>query len=106
MALEHSPIVMEEVTDPAELAKARAQDERFARNWTWFESHASEIYASHRGKCICIAGEEIFVADTPEEALAAAVAAHPEDDGRFTRIIPREKVTRVYVGRRRMASMR
>ena len=33
MGLEHSPIVMEEVTDPAELAKAQAQDERFARNW-------------------------------------------------------------------------
>jgi hypothetical protein len=98
MALEQSPIVMEEVTDPAELAKARAQDERFARNWAWFESHASEIYASHRGKCICIAGGEFFVADTPEEVLSAAVAAHPEDDGRFTRIIPREKVTRVDSG--------
>jgi hypothetical protein len=106
MALEHFPIVMEELTDPAELAKARAQDERFARNWAWFESHASEIYASHRGKCICIAGEEIFVADTAEEVLASAMAAHPEDDGRFTRIIPREKVTRVYVGRWRMASVR
>jgi hypothetical protein len=106
MALEHSPIVMEELTDPVELAKARAQDERFARNWAWFESHASEIYASHRGKCVCIAGEEIFVADTAEEVLASAMAAHPEDDGRFTRIIPREKVTRVYVGRWRMASVR
>lgn len=91
MALEQSPIVMEEVTDPAELAKARAQDERFARNWAWFESHASDIYASHRGKCICIAGEEIFVADTPEEVLVAAMAAHPEDDGRFTRIIRRAR---------------
>jgi hypothetical protein len=106
MALEHFPIVMEELTDPAELAKARAQDERFARNWAWFESHASEIYASHRGKCVCIAGEEIFVADTAEEVLASAIAAHPEDDGRFNRIIPREKVTRVYVGRWRMASVR
>lgn len=106
MALEQSSIVMEELTDVAELAKARVQDERFARNWAWFESHASEIYASHRGKCVCIAGEEIFVADTAEEVLASAMAAHPEDDGRFTRIIPREKVTRVYVGRWRMASMR
>jgi hypothetical protein len=106
MALEHFPIVMEELTDPAEFAKARAQDERFARNWAWFESHATEIYAPHRGKCVCIAGEEIFVADTAEEVLASAMAAHPEDDGRFTRIIPREKVTRVYVARWRMASVR
>ena len=106
MAHEQSPIVMEELTDPAELAKARAQDERFARNWAWFEAHASEIYASHRGKCVCIAGEEIFVADTAQEVLASAMAAHPEDDGRFTRIIPREKVARVDVGRWRMASVR
>ena len=37
MSLERSPIVIEEVTDAAELAKARAQDERFARNWRWFD---------------------------------------------------------------------
>ena len=30
-----SPIVMEEVTDPEELAKARAQRERFDRNSAW-----------------------------------------------------------------------
>jgi hypothetical protein len=106
MAATQSPILMEEVTDPAELAKARAQDERFARNWAWFEAHAPEIYATHRGKCICIAGEELFIADTPEEALAMAVAAHPEDDGRFTRIIPKEKVARIYGDQWRMASVR
>jgi hypothetical protein len=106
MASENSKIVLEEETDPATLANAAAQDKRFARNWAWFESHASEIYASYRGKCVCIAGEEIFVGDTPEEVIAAAMAAHPEDDGRFTRIIPQEKVPRIYVGRRCMASMR
>lgn len=89
-------IVMEEVTDPEELAKARAQDERFERNWTWFQAHTSEVYTQCRGKCICIAGEELFVADTPEEALALATAAHPEDDGRFVHYIPREKVARIY----------
>jgi hypothetical protein len=87
---------MEEVTDPAELAKARAQDERFRRNWAWFEAHAAEVYAAHRGKCVCVAGEQLFVADTPEEVLALAGAAHPEDDGRFTRYIPREKMDRIY----------
>jgi hypothetical protein len=34
MATEPVPIVMEEVTDPAELARSRARDERFQRNWT------------------------------------------------------------------------
>src|SRR5437588_7774374 len=89
-------IIMEEVTDPAELTRARAQDERFDRNAAWLQSHAAEVYPRYRGKCICIAGQELFVADTPEGALAMATAAHPEDDGRFLRYIPREKVARIY----------
>ena len=68
MTVKQAPIIiMEEVTDPAELQKARAQDERFERNWAWFEAHATEIYAAHRGKCICVAGAELFVADTPKQ---------------------------------------
>lgn len=95
-AQQRSAVVMEEVTDPEELAKARAQDERFERNWAWFQAHTAEIYTRYRGKCICIAGEELFAADTPEEALARATTAHPEDDGRFVHFIPREKVARIY----------
>jgi hypothetical protein len=104
MAEQQTPAVtMEEVTDPEELAKARAQHERFDRNWAWFQAHTPEVYARYRGKCICIAGEELFVADTPEEVLALATAAHPEDDGRFVHYIPREKVARIYANRRRVA---
>lgn len=106
MTVQQPSVIMEEVVDPVELAKARAQDERFARNWAWFEAHASEIYAIHRGKCLCVSGEELFVADTPEEALAMATTAHPEDDGRFTRIIPQEKVARIYDDQWRMAPVR
>ena len=87
---------MEEVTDPEELTRARAQRERFDRNSAWLQAHTSEIYARYRGKCICIAGEELFVADTPKEALAQARTAYPEDDGFFLRYIPREKTTRIY----------
>jgi hypothetical protein len=90
---------MEEVTDPEELAKARAQDERFERNSTWLQAHIAEIYSQYRGKCICIAGEELFVADTPQEVIDLASAAHPEDNGKLLRYIPREKVARVYAHR-------
>jgi hypothetical protein len=96
MAEKQAPIIMEEVTDPEELAKARAQRERFDRNTAWLQAHASEIYPRYRGTCICVAGEELLVADTPEEVLALAQAAHPEDDGFFLRYIPREKVARIY----------
>ena len=91
-----NPIVMELVTDPAELAKARAQDERFERNWAWWEAHSAEAYALHRGKVVCISGQELFVADSTADVLVQAEAAHPDDDGRFTCYIPRERAYRIY----------
>ena len=54
------------------------------------------LASKHRGKCICVAGEELFVADTAAEALAQATAAHPDDKGRFVHYIPKEKVPRIY----------
>ena len=96
MNRQHTPIVMEEVTDAEQLAQARRQRERFNRNSTWLQAHIAEVYALHRGKCICVAGEELFVADTVKEAIAHAIAAHPEDDGWFTRYIPKDKVARIY----------
>ncbi len=94
------PLIVEIVTDPVELAKAHAQDERFKRNLAWFDAHALEIYTKYRGKCLCVAGQELFVADTPTEVLALARAAHPDDNGRFTRIIPKERIDRIYAHRR------
>ncbi len=91
-----TPIAMEKVTDSVELTKAHAQDERFERNWAWFEAHAAEIYARHRGQVYCIAGQELFVAATPKEVLALARAAHPNDDGLFTGYIPKERTYRIY----------
>ena len=96
MANNRPPITMEEVTDPVELAKAQAQWERCDRNTAWLQAHAAEIYTRYRGKCICIAGKELFVAETPEKVLVLAKAAHPEDDGFFLHYIPREKVARIY----------
>jgi hypothetical protein len=93
-------ITIEEVTDPVELAKARAQRERFDRNAAWLQAHAAEVYERHRGRCICVAGEELFIADTPEGALALATAAHPDDNGSFVQYIPRERFARIYANRR------
>ena len=90
------PIVMEEVTDPIEIAAAKKRRAQFARNAAWLQSHAGEIYPRYRGQCICIAGEELFVAGTPEVAVALAAAAHPEDNGCFVRYIPKEMIPRVY----------
>jgi hypothetical protein len=36
------------------------------------------------------------VGDTTKAAIAQATAAHPEDEGWFTRYIPKDKVARIY----------
>jgi hypothetical protein len=77
------------VTDPVLIAQARAQRQRFDCNWAWFEAHAANIYKRHRGRFLAIAGQKLFVGDTVGQVLAQARAAHPEDDGLFTRYIPR-----------------
>src|ERR1700722_16512209 len=90
-----SPVVMEIVTDPMELARSSARRERFDRNMDWLQAHAPEVFARHRGQCIVVAGEEVFAAETPEEAIAQAEAAHPQDDGMVIHYIPRDKVARI-----------
>lgn len=93
-------ITVEEVRDPESLALHRRQRDRFDQNVAWFRQHASGIYRNHRGRCIAVAGEELFVADTPDQARAQAKAAHPDDDGAFVRYIPQERMPRVYAGSR------
>jgi hypothetical protein len=87
MPLPAVEIVMEEITDQKEIMRAQVQHERYQRNLAWLNTHFRDVYTQHRGKFICVAGEELFVADTPEDVIALAKTAHPEDDGRFIRYI-------------------
>ena len=97
-------ITMTEVTDPVEIAKARAQSERFERNCAWLEAHADEVF-SHRGTHICIAGQQLFVGDDIKELLAQAKAAHPEDDAPYFQYVPKERLPRIYGNLRCVASL-
>ncbi len=94
--------VMTEVTDPKELAKIAAQRARFRKNSDWLQAHVPEVYAQHRGKCICVAAQELFVADEAPEVVAMARKAHPDDDGLLFRYIPREKMERIYAYSRQL----
>jgi hypothetical protein len=96
MPLPAVEIVMEEITDQKEIVQAQVQHERYQRNLAWLNAHFRDVYTQHRGKFICVAGEELFVADTPEEVIASAKTAHPEDDGRFIRYIYQKKIARIY----------
>ena len=90
-ATELPPVTMKVVTDPVEIAKARAQWEQSDRNFAWFRQHSKDIYERYRGKYICIAGAELFVADSALAAQALGKAAHPDDEGSLVEYIPRER---------------
>jgi len=89
-------IVIEEISDSQELAKARERREYFDRNSAYFQLYSRDIYRKYRGKCVLIAGEELYAADTPEEAWEIAERVHPEDSGKFVQYIPKQKVIRLY----------
>jgi hypothetical protein len=89
-------VVIEEELSPEELAAFHAQGKRYARNVAWFQAHLDQIRAQQLGKHICVAGEELFVADTPQEVIALAQAAHPEDDGRMLLYLSPLKGPRIY----------
>ena len=88
-------VVMEIETDPKVCAEVAARHALCERNWRWLQANANEAY-SHRGKHICVAGQQLFVGDSVREVLRAAAAAHPEDDGRFTLYVPVDKLPRIY----------
>jgi hypothetical protein len=79
---------------------------RADRNAAWLQEHAAEVYPHYRGKFICVAGEELYVADSAQEVLALARTAHPEDDGFFLRYIPRDKVARISADSRGVVRVR
>ena len=91
-----APLMMVEDADLPETGKIQAQRQRFRKNSAWLQGHVAHVYAQHRGKHICVAGEELFVADTAPEAVALARQAHPEDDGLLLRYVPRERLERIY----------
>jgi hypothetical protein len=100
--MEESRVVMEfdGPASPEEAAAWRRRREQFDRNSAWLQAHILEIGEQCRGKHICIAGQELFVADTVLEAIAQAKAVHPDDGGWFTQYIPKERHVRIYALRR------
>jgi hypothetical protein len=77
------PVMIEEHSSPDERARRDELWMRFERNLSWFQRHAVELSEQYKGKYICVAGESVFPADEPRDAVAAAKAAHPEDWGAF-----------------------
>jgi hypothetical protein len=88
--------LIEEVTDPDEIARHKAQRERARRNRDWLQAHWPDLLPQARGKFIAVAGQEAFIADSPEEAWQMAKAAHPDDDGAIDQYVRPELGPRIY----------
>lgn len=81
---------------PMTPAQERLFDQAY-NNLMWFSEHAQElsVFSIHRGRYVATAGEELFVADTPEDVERLARQKHP-DEMPHIRYITREKLSRVY----------
>lgn len=82
-----SRITVEFLSNAEELTPYTEQLQRARLNRDWLEAHWSEILPSVRGKFLAVAGQQAFVADTPEEAWNMAEAAFPNDDGAFVQFV-------------------
>jgi len=86
--MSESKIIIEEVTDPAEVARINAQDEQAKRNSDWLQAHWADVLPQARDKYLAVAGQEAHIAETPEAAWAWAKTAHAEDHGAFVQYVP------------------
>lgn len=94
-----SQITIEEVNDPAEIARHRQVRERADRNWDWLKAHQHELLPQAFGKFLAVAGQEAFLADTLDDALDWVRTAHPEDTGHLVEYVWPPKGPRIYSGR-------
>jgi hypothetical protein len=91
---------IEQVSDEHETARIQAQDERHRRNNAWLQAHWGDILPQARGQFLAVAGQEAFIAPTPEAAWTWVDTAHPEDDGAIVQYVRSETGPRIYAGYR------
>lgn len=104
--MDQPQFIIEEVTDPVEIARHRAQDEQAKRNSDWLQAHWASVLPQARGKFLAVAGQEVFIADTPAEAWGWAEQKHPEDRGALVQYVFPEGGPRIYAYRGEMAVLR
>jgi hypothetical protein len=94
--MSESPLTIEAIDDPAEVARHREQWERAQRNWDWLRAHWADLLPQAFGKFLAVAGQEAFLADSLEEALRWARTAHPDDTGRLVQYVLPPRGPRCY----------
>ncbi len=54
-----------------EAEATRARQERARKNSQWLQTHWDQLLPQSLGKFVAVAGEEAFIADTPQQAWAS-----------------------------------
>jgi hypothetical protein len=103
--MNESPFVLEEIDDPAEVARFKAVHEQGKRNSDWLQAHWADLLPQARGKFLAVAGQEAHIADTLDAAWAWAEATHPDDHGAILQYVPTEGGPRIYGHRGRVAGL-
>jgi hypothetical protein len=83
----------------AEAEAVRARQERARRNSQWLQTHWEQLLPQALGKFVAVAGEEAFVADTPQQAWAWAAQKHPEDDAATVQYVNPRRELKIYAHR-------
>src|SRR6266404_5051791 len=97
---EQPKFIIEEVTDPVEIARSNEQHAQAERNWNWLEAHWPDLLPQALGKYVAVAGQEAFISEDGVEARAKAVTAHPKDKGVILQYVPAAKGPRIYANHR------
>lgn len=98
--MEPTPLIVEDVTDPVEIARIHAVIGQAERNSAWLESHWDDLLPEAHGKFIAIAGQEAYIASSAEEAWAWAKRMHPDDVGALVEFVLPPGGPRFYANRR------
>ena len=95
-------IVEERALSPEEAARAEEQHERHRRNDNVLQERIRRDRDDYRGKVVVVAGQELYAAQTAEEAWAWAHEHHPDDDAPVVQYVTRERGWRIYGNRWRV----
>jgi len=90
-----SPIIVEEIRTH-ENGTQESQHALAKRNSDWLQAHWSELLPHAFGKFLAVSGQQAFVADSLDEAVAQAQAAYPDDKGMLVEFVRPVTGPRIY----------
>jgi hypothetical protein len=97
--MEQPRFIIEEVTDSEAIERNRRQHEQFRRNSDWLQAHWNDVLPAAYGKFVAVAGQEVFVAESIQQAWEWVETVHPDDKGAWVRYVRPPGGPRIYTTR-------